>query len=238
MKRLVAWLFGIAMLTVRQTCRRRYHNDPRQILRQQGIPLTYALLHCHQMACICSVEPGVAAMASRSSDGDLVVPALRRCGVTPIRGSSGQGNKGGAVALQQAIRHVRKHGPAAIAIDGPQGPRGKAQPGIALLARKSKAVIIPVCAVPSRRWVFTNSWDRIQIPMPFCTIDIYAGEPIDPSDGLSAREIIQQVEAKLLDLEQRFDPEEARFHYTASSEKDSGSSTAVDTDTTAKAVAA
>ncbi len=215
MKRLIAWLFGCSMLLLRWTCRSRFHNDPRPSLRRRGIRFTYAGLHAQQLGCVMTAEPGCAALASRSTDGDMVVPTLELCGFKTIRGSSGRGRKGGAVALQQLIQYVRETGPGAITVDGPRGPRGKVQPGIGLLAAKADALVVPVFPMMHSRWIVKSSWDRMQIPMPFCRIDVYFGDPVLPGPDDTAQDIAREVERSLLALESKHDPAEARFQYNA-----------------------
>ncbi len=147
-------------------------------------------------------------MVSRSDDGEIIVPALRVGGHVPIRGSSGT-SKGGASALQALIEHVECGRPAILAVDGPRGPRGRVQRGIGLLAKKTDAVVLAVIAIPSRRWVMTGSWDRLQIPKPFSTIHCYFAEPISPERDESLLHFASRIESKLSDLEAAFDPAEA-----------------------------
>jgi lysophospholipid acyltransferase (LPLAT)-like uncharacterized protein len=216
MKRLIAWVFGCTILVLRWTCRSRFHNDPRPSLRRRGIRFTYAGMHAQQLGCVMTAERGCGAMVSRSTDGDMITPTLWLCGFEPLRGSSGRADKGGATALQKMIRLVASGTPGAITVDGPRGPRGKAQPGIGLLAKKADAWVVPVHPQIRSRWIFTSSWDRLQLPIPFTRIDVYFGEPIPPDSADSAKEISSLVETSLQALEIRHDPQEARYLHNAS----------------------
>ena len=72
-----AWLIALIVLLWRATCRYRVVNDPRPRLRAEGRPYVYALLHAHQIgAVLLNDESRMAAMVSRSADGDLLVPSL------------------------------------------------------------------------------------------------------------------------------------------------------------------
>ncbi|MEO0813878.1 MAG: DUF374 domain-containing protein, partial [Myxococcota bacterium] len=162
----------IAVLTVllSWTCRRRKLEDSRPALRRDGRPYVLAGLHAHQAAMVFfNDEPKLAAVVSRSSDGDLLAPALRARGVVPVRGSSAKNgrDKGGARALVSMIRHVREGSVGIITVDGPRGPRGTVQPGIAMLARKTGALIVPVVLIPRFRTILSRTWDRMQLPLPF-----------------------------------------------------------------------
>ncbi|MCM2371290.1 lysophospholipid acyltransferase family protein [Aporhodopirellula aestuarii] len=200
------WFFTL----IRRTVRIRVINDRRdQIRYQSDRQFIYAILHAHQVAAVALSDPNTGALVSRSRDGDLLVPLLESCGCVPIRGSSGEGRKGGATALSQLIRHCQQGHPAVIAVDGPKGPRGKVQKGAAMLAQKTGIPILPVVLVARRRWLFANAWDRMQLPIPFCRLDCRFGDPIyvQESDDLAA--IAGQVETSLERLEWAEDPDEA-----------------------------
>ncbi len=85
----LGWAMGLVLLCWRQTCRYRVVNDPRPRLRELGTPYIYALLHAHQMAAVfVNDEERLAAMVSRSADGDLLVPSLTLRRVRAARGST------------------------------------------------------------------------------------------------------------------------------------------------------
>ena len=200
------WYFAIT----RRTVRIRVVNDRRdQIRYHSDRQFIYAILHAHQIAAVALSDPDTGALVSRSRDGDLLVPLLQSCGCVPIRGSSGEGRKGGASALAKLIRHCEQGNPAVIAVDGPKGPRGKVQKGAAMLSQKTGIPILPVVLVASHRLLITKAWDRTQVPLPFCRLDCRFGDPIyaDNQDDLS--EVAQRVEASLERLERIVDPSEA-----------------------------
>jgi lysophospholipid acyltransferase (LPLAT)-like uncharacterized protein len=121
-------------------------------------------------------------MVSRSLDGELLIPSLHVCRVTPVRGStrSAQKNKGGQEALQVLSTFVHEKGPVLLTVDGPRGPRGHVHRGIVALAQNNDAVIIPMTVVLSKRWVL-NTWDRLEVPKPFAKVYTFWGCPIDPA---------------------------------------------------------
>ena len=204
---------GIAffMVLLRWTCRTRMHNDPRQALQAEGVPYVYSVLHAQQLAAATCGHRGTAAMVSQSLDGALVAFGLKCVGIIPIRGSSshGQRNNGGLAALDNLIKHVRAGGPAYLAVDGPRGPRNRVHKGIAVLSRQANAAVINVVVVPSRRWIIGRSWDRLQVPVPFCRIDTYFGAPLRPQAGETAEAYRRRIEADLNALEALRDPTEA-----------------------------
>ncbi|MEO9593237.1 DUF374 domain-containing protein [Rhodopirellula bahusiensis] len=196
----------------RLTFQIRVRNDQRERLVQRtGKQYALAILHAHQLAALSLSAPKVGAMVSRSRDGDLLMPLLRGNGCVPIRGSSGSGEKGGATALSKMIRHVKDGNPSVIAVDGPRGPRGVAQKGIAMVAIKADVPIVPVVLIPRRRWILPKAWDRMQILLPFTLVDALFGDPIFPTPGQTVDDLRQKVAESLRAMEHRMDPKEAEL---------------------------
>ena len=213
MRTLGAWLAACLLWAWRFTCRYRIHNDPRPALRRAGQPYIYALLHAHQLAAVLlNDEPVLAAMVSRSADGDLLVPALRLRRVRPVRGSSRSQSrdKGGMAAIAELTQLLEARIPALLAVDGPRGPRGVVHRGVLALAQRTGAAIVPVVVVPSRRWLLQRTWDRMQIPQPFSRITMAFAPPImytGHEDGGSVA-VKQRVTAALRQLEAQYDGHE------------------------------
>lgn len=120
----------------------------------------------------------VAVMVSRSRDGDKLASVIERLGMVAVRASSSRGAVAGIIELTRYLRG-NPDATAAIAPDGPRGPRHEAKPGVALLARKADALIVPYGFAYSRQAVF-HSWDRTRLPAPFARMIAYVGPPIDP----------------------------------------------------------
>jgi lysophospholipid acyltransferase (LPLAT)-like uncharacterized protein len=199
------------MLILRATCRVRLHNDPRPTLRADGARYVYSVLHAHQIAAATCRERGTAAMVSQSRDGDFVSLGLKLVGIKTIRGSSRRRGKdnGGLSALSNLVEHVRTGHPAYLAVDGPRGPRNRVHKGIAVLSQQTGAAVLNVVAVPTRRWIFKRSWDRFQIPKPFCRIEIFVAAPIWPQHGEPIEQYRRRIEQSLCQLEILGDPAEA-----------------------------
>jgi len=89
--------------------------------------------------------------------------------------------------LVALIRAVRGGMDCYIAPDGPDGPTHVPKPGIAFIARKSLASLLPMGAFASPRYIIPR-WDRYSIPLPFARIAVVVGEPISvaPQADLSA----------------------------------------------------
>jgi len=207
---------ALAMLILRLTCRARLHSDLREQLRDNGTPYVFSVLHANQVAAAICRERGTAAMVSQSRDGDHVAAGLKILGIKTIRGSSRgrHDDKGGLSALRSLVDHVRGGHPAYLAVDGPRGPRNRVHKGIAVLSKQTGAAVLNVVAVPTRRWIFKRSWDRFQIPKPFCRIDIYVAAPIIPQQAETVEQYRRRIEHSLCELELLRDPVEASYAAT------------------------
>jgi lysophospholipid acyltransferase (LPLAT)-like uncharacterized protein len=218
----VAWLAALAIVLLRASCRIRRHGDPRSALRSQSRPFAYAVLHAHQVAAIIDGESGTGAMVSRSAEGGIIIPSLRARGIVPVRGSSNRkgADKGGRSAFMALIEHIRGGAPAYLAVDGPRGPRNRVHNGIALLSQLTGAAVLNIVPVPSHRWILTGTWDRLQIPKPFATINVYFGEPVFPRELENVEQYRQRIEQALNALEFEHDLVEAEFSRAGVSSRD------------------
>lgn len=127
-------------------------------------------------------DMGMAALVSRSNDGELNARILRRFRVGQIRGSGGKRtaakilSRGGSVALRELARQLAKGTCVAMTADIPKVAR-RAGPGIVMLAKISGRPIYPIAVVTSRRFDF-GSWDRASIGKPFGRGAMVLGDPI------------------------------------------------------------
>ncbi len=126
----------------------------------------------------------MATMVSQSEDGSLIVPVFERFGFEVVRGSSG---KGGAIALRQIYRFLKKGYNVGFAVDGSRGPARRVQGGTLFLAAHTGSPIIPINVVYSHSIKF-NSWDKMEIPIPFSRVLILYGPPIYVKRGIGEEE--------------------------------------------------
>lgn len=179
-RKLVVAAVQLLIVLWRLSCRKRVLADPRPALRAQRKAYVYALLHEHQLAAVLvNDETRLAAMVSRSRDGDVLAAALAVTGVVAVRGSSQRDSrrKGGKEALQALIERVHGGEPALIAVDGPRGPRGQVRKGIVALARATDAVILPCAVQASRSIRLRKTWDQTLVPLPCSRVTLVFGAP-------------------------------------------------------------
>ena len=214
--RVSSLVVAIVATFLRWTCRVHFHDDPRAALRANGENYLFSFLHAHQLGLIIGREKGTGAMVSRSKDGELIVPLLKLSGCVPVRGSKrvNRKDRGGMAALHTLVDHVRTGRPAALAVDGPRGPRGRVHKGIALLSQQTGAPVLNLVAISRTKWTFARAWDRMQVPFPFSRIDGFFAPPIYPQEGEKLEAYRQRIEASLQALELLHEPGEARFNVT------------------------
>ena len=97
-------------------------------------------------------------------------------------------------AYREVVRLLKEGRGTGFAPDGPRGPRCLVQPGIIELARASGRPILPASFAARRRVVF-NSWDRFVLPLPFSSVVVIYGEPLEvrpDDDGEAARLALEE----------------------------------------------
>jgi lysophospholipid acyltransferase (LPLAT)-like uncharacterized protein len=110
----------------------------------------------------------LAAIASASRDGGLVASIIERFNVVPVRGSS---SRRAAQALREMVALAERGYDLAITPDGPRGPRYTLPEGVIATAQLSGLTIVPVAY--HLNWkICLKTWDRFQIPLPFCRCEI------------------------------------------------------------------
>jgi len=102
----------------------------------------------------------------------------RKFGANPfIMNLKGDESMGTARRLTELVRKVKEGFNLYITPDGPDGPGYFAKPGVAYIAKKANALILPMAAY-NRHGYVVNRWDRYVVPFPFSRIAIHIGEPI------------------------------------------------------------
>jgi len=144
----------------------------------------------------------IVVITSKSADGEYIARFIQRLGFGAIRGSS---SRGGARALVEMDRSMRKGREIAFTVDGPRGPRYQAKPGPVYLAKLTGNPILPFLTQPKKYWTL-RSWDRLQIPKPFSKALLLIDKPffVDPDASDSEIEIcVERMQRSLDNLVER-----------------------------------
>ena len=168
-------------------------------------PAPAVIVYWHQMHLFCAwllarqVRRGLplAVLTSPSVSGEVPAAIIRRWGMRPLRGSS---TRASGEALREMYRVVASDRESlVITADGPKGPLHEFKPGALLLARMSRAPVIPMAyaARPCLRW---GTWDQFLVPWPFSRVAVVVGEPVQvPRDTAIADlpALARDMEARL-----------------------------------------
>ena len=121
-------------------------------------------------------------LVSEHRDGEIITQILASFGFSAERGSS---TRGGLRALIGLVQRVRAGDDIAVTPDGPRGPRHSIAPGVALIAQKTNAPIVPLVAHCSRYWQL-KSWDAFEIPKPFARVTVLYDQPVAATDSVES----------------------------------------------------
>lgn len=118
--------------------------------------------------------------------GNVIAGICRRFGYRPVQIERG--------AEIHALAHVEdelsgRSALAAIAVDGPLGPRHQPKAGAICICADLGYRLIPVSVNGAPKFVSAKRWDRHEIPLPFARVRIAVGEPIDVPRDLAAQDV-------------------------------------------------
>lgn len=109
--------------------------------------------------------------------GDILGHMAERFGVDAL-GVDMQGNPmASGRAVLRVIQAMKQGKHSFLAPDGPDGPPFEPKKGVAFLARKAEATVLPIGALATPLLRLPR-WDQYQIPLPFSTIHLHIGRPI------------------------------------------------------------
>ena len=142
----------------------------------------------------------IAALISKSKDGDLLARMLKSWNYQVIRGSS---SSGGEIALGIMIDFAKNKNSIAITPDGPRGPAKKLKAGAVVTAKKSGLPLVLI-GVGYRNKRILRNWDNFQIPAFFSKANAVYSQPVYIDKNLDyngTSEMINICEAKLNELQ-------------------------------------
>jgi lysophospholipid acyltransferase (LPLAT)-like uncharacterized protein len=92
-------------------------------------------------------------------------------GIEVIRGSSTSGGTRALVAMLRKLNEGHYYVP--FALDGPNGLRFEAKPGVHFFAYKAGIPLYQCLVTCNRKWQIPNTWNKAYVPKPFAKIDLY-----------------------------------------------------------------
>lgn len=185
---------------------RDWHNI--QSVLDQGKPVVLCFWHGRLLAKVFGWPkdaPPLYQLSTAHRDGKLAGKTYERLGMVPIWLES----KSPTEATRKIVKILKTGGICSITPDGPKGPRQRMQRGAIDLARLGGAVLVPVSSSGSHMKTL-NSWDKMQIPLPFAKGAFQMGEAIEVPRKASKEEleiIRQNMENCLNTLTKNLDAE-------------------------------
>lgn len=175
---LASWIGFLALKFLTLTVRiSTLHKERVTRFWDRGQRVTVAFWHGRLCMMPMLKEPGrrYTTLISSHRDGEYITRAVKRLGISVVRGSTTRGSLSGVKGL---LRAFRDGSDLVITPDGPQGPKEIVQPGVIELARVTGAPICPVTFSASRKRLL-KSWDSFLIPAPFSRGIFFWGEPLE-----------------------------------------------------------
>ena len=163
----------------------RFHIEGWDHLQQasrSGRPLLWTLWHGQLMPFISFgarfLDPSefVAIMVG-DERADTLGAFSKQLGGTTVRVNMSGNPFAAGRAVLRVIQAMREGSQSVIAPDGPDGPAFVPKPGVAFLARKAGATILPVGAW-TRQAYRIKRWDNYLLPFPFARIHVVLGQPL------------------------------------------------------------
>lgn len=162
-----------------------------------GRPLLWSLWHGQLMAFVSFGARYLDAsqfVAIRVGDerGDTLGAFSRRLGGTTVRVDMSGNPFAAGRAVLRVIQAMQQGSQSVIAPDGPDGPPFVPKAGVAFLARKARATLLPV-GLWTRHAVHLKRWDRYLLPLPFARYHVVIGPPLNVERDDDQALLLQQI---------------------------------------------
>jgi len=201
--KLVSLLIYLASYIISRSVFVETHNFKAVLkLRRQKKNFIYASWHSRFFYLLFSRRnEGIAAMASKSEDGEFASRVLHSYGFRTVRGSS---SSGGEFAAFGMIKLLKRGFETAITVDGPKGPEKVLKPGIVSLAKITGVPLVPIASA-FRDFFTTRSWDNFIVPFPFTRGVVAYGDPIYIPQDADENEYTKIVTEKINETAEKAD---------------------------------
>jgi len=141
-------------------------------------------------------------ISSVSERGNTIATICRRFGFTSLLIPDLATRQ----SMQTMLARVRQEHCVGTAADGPLGPKHQVKGGIVWIASKMNAATIPVSIASKHKFVLSQRWDALEIPMPFSRVTLLFGPPVTVPGQLNTVQLEdwrKQLEDGLTAVDQR-----------------------------------
>ncbi len=140
-------------------------------------------------------------MAPMTWEGRIMEQLATGFGYDVIPISADPNSPSSARGVVEMVSRIRRGADGMIAVDGPTGPREQAKLGAAVIAKRSRAVIVPTTVAGSWQFRVPTRWDKHLLILPSARMVVHFGPLIDPTPDEgpepSPEEIRQGIETAL-----------------------------------------
>ena len=185
-------LFTLGYKTARKY---RINQEIEEVFHRKGRPVILAHYHYWDIFYFFNFQHRRhAIMCGDRWGGDLGASLMARVGIETVRRTTREmdpadpGFISGEDAKRELIRLVIEEGySAAVTVDGPRGPIFRVKRGVIDVAATTGAPILTM-SVAVHPYVTIPTWDRMSIPVPFCSVvTIFGGPFIVPKGADEAK---------------------------------------------------
>jgi len=194
-------LYAYSQLVTRTARFRVEGCEQMEAAEASGRPVLWAFWHGQVMAFVSfgdrflENEDFVAIMVGDERGDTLGAFARRLRGRTFRVDMEGNPFAAGRTVLR-VIQEMKAGRQSVIAPDGPDGPAFAPKPGIAFLARKAEAAILPL-GVWTRQAYQLRRWDRYLVPAPFARFHVKIGRPLLAERRMEQEALLRQIAVAL-----------------------------------------
>jgi lysophospholipid acyltransferase (LPLAT)-like uncharacterized protein len=188
-------LSQITRTTARYQIEGREHLDE---VRKAGSPLIWVAWHGMTMMLsgfVLQIDDPRSLVLMMPDDwrGETLAHWASKVGAIPApMNLKGDASMASARKLAQVVRLLRRGRDAYVTPDGPDGPAYHVKPGVAYLAQKTGAKLLPAGAY-TRRGHRLNRWDRYVVPYPFSRISVVIGAPLAAPPSAELTQITESL---------------------------------------------
>ena len=134
--------------------------------------------------------------------GAVLTVWAHRLGATPFAISLKAESLVAARRLLTLIREAKRGKSVWFTPDGPYGPTHEPKGGLAFVAAKSGAPIVPAAAFTDHGYRIPR-WDRYTVPFPFGRIIIVLGKPLTVAPDADLEQMGGEIRERMNEVEQR-----------------------------------
>ena len=181
------------------------HTHP-QTLIQSHTPIVFAGFHGQNRLVVAIMkyleipdEKPIGVAIAGDHRQEMLESLSRKLGYKPYAIGSSEHSLRDAREVLKAINDVKSGQIACLflAVDGPDGPAFEPKPGVAFIAQRAEASIVPMAIYSPHAIVLHQRWDQMAMPTPYSDVYVYFGEPIVTTGNLKIDDILSQISDKL-----------------------------------------